>query len=160
MRFYLSHPGIATCIGGALLTVLCSVVANYGQHPLERNRVFDEYGRVCWEDEQARLDNFAARLESGPEQIGNIVVYEGRRACPGEAIARAIRAKKYIVGRRHIDPNRVLWWFGGYREDLTVILMDIPRGYPEWPTKPTVLPTDVVFIGNCDHRVRPTRCLR
>jgi hypothetical protein len=38
--------------------------------------------------------------------------------------------------------------------------MDIPRGYPEWPTKPTVLPTDVVFIGNCDHRVRPTRCLR
>src|ERR1043165_1626023 len=160
MRFDLSRVGITKCIGGALLMALCGAVANYGQHPLEQYRVFDEYGAICWEDEQARLDNFAARLDSWSDQIGKIVVYDGRRACRGEAIARAMRAKKYIVDRRHIDPTRVLWRFGGYREELTVVLMDVPRGLPEWPAKPTVSSKDVVFVGNCDHRVRASRCNR
>jgi hypothetical protein len=160
MRFSFSHAGILTRIICVLLVVLCSVIAGSKPNAGSPNRVFDEYGRICWEDEQARLDNFAARLESWPQQIGNIVVYDGRRACRGEAIARAIRAKQYIVGRRRIDPNRVLWRFGGYKEEFTVILMDVPRGYPEWPTDPTVSPRDVVFVGNCYRRVRPSRCLR
>jgi hypothetical protein len=27
-------------------------------------RPFDEYGSVCWEDEKARLDNFAVQLQN------------------------------------------------------------------------------------------------
>jgi hypothetical protein len=160
MRFSFIHCGLVTRVICVLMIVLCSAIAGAKQHPLSRNRIFDEYGRICWENEQARLDNFALRLESWPEQIGNIVVYDGRRACRGEAIARAVRAKQYIVGRRHIDPNRVLWRFGGYKEEFTVVLMDVPRGYPEWPAEPTVSPKDIVFAGNCHHRVRPARCPR
>ena len=160
MLFSLSHSKISSRIICASMMVLCITVADSKPNGSSSHRVFDEYGRICWENEQARLDNFAIRLEMSPEMIGNIIVYDGRRACRGEAVARAVRAKKYLVGYRHIDPNRVLWRFGGYQEKLNAILMDVPRGYPEWPAEPTVSPKDVVFIGNCDHRVRPTRCLR
>jgi len=162
MRFSFSHRKIYSRIICVSMMVLSLEVANSKPHASSPHRVFDEYGRICWENEQARLDNFAVRLEMSPEMIGNIIVYDGRRACRGEAIARAVRAKRYLVGYRHIDPNRVLWRFGGYQEELDTILMDVPRGYPEWPADEPILisPKDVVFIGNCDHRVRPTRCLR
>ena len=161
MPFSFSHSKISLPIICASIMMLSIGVANSGPNASSPHRVFDEYGRICWDNEQARLDNFAIRLEMSPEMIGNIIVYDGRRACRSEAIARAVRAKRYLVGYRHIDPNRVMWRFGGYQEELNTILMDVPRGYPEWPAaEPTVSSKDVVFIGNCDHRVRPTRCLR
>jgi len=112
---------------------------------------------ICWENEKARLDNFAIQLvQSG--SIGNIIVYDGRRACRGEAIARAIRAKKYLVEFRKVPDGQVMWRFGGYQEEMVVTLMDVPRGYAEYPARSTVSPEDVVFIGNCRARVRPMRC--
>jgi hypothetical protein len=38
---------------------------------------FDRYGDVSWESEKARLDNFAAALQSDPDLIGYIIVYGG-----------------------------------------------------------------------------------
>ena len=161
MRFWFSDSRILSRAICAFAVVLSCTAVDSKPKGFSPHRVFDEYGRICWENEQARLDNFAVRLQMSPEMIGNIIVYDGRYACRGEAIARAVRAKRYLVERRHIDANRILWRFAGYTEELNTVLMDVPRGYPEWPAEAiTISPKDVVFVGNCYHRVRPTRCLR
>jgi len=85
-------------------SILC-VMASFGGAAghVTPNRAFDEYGPICWENEKARLDNFAIGLLNMPDTtLGHIIVYDGKRACRGEAITRAIRAKKYLVEFRNL----------------------------------------------------------
>ena len=93
------------------------------------DRSFDEYGRIRWDDEQARLDNFAIQLMNDPDAIGYIFVISERGGCPGEAAARAIRAKRYIVEHRGVPWNRVIWREDGYMDTFLTILQPAPR---EW----------------------------
>ena len=87
---------------------------------------FDMYGTISWEDEQARLDNFAIQLQHWENMIGYIIVIEAVGGCPGEAQARAIRAKKYLVEHRGIPTNRVIWKVKGYHEQLNTTLLLAP----------------------------------
>lgn len=43
------------------------------------SRKFDEYGDINFEDEKARLDNFAVQLQNEPSARGYIIAYSGRR---------------------------------------------------------------------------------
>ncbi len=70
---------------------------------------FDQYGAISWEDERARLDNFAIEVQSDEKLIGYILVFDAIGGCSGEAQAQAIRAKRYVVEHRHIAWNRVIW---------------------------------------------------
>lgn len=109
---------------------------------------FDSYGAISWEEEKVHLDNFAIELKHGSDLVGFIIAYAGRRACPGEAKARASRAKKYVVETRGIQESRVKWIDGGYREKLTVVLQPASPGLPA-PVFPTIKPSDVEIIKNC-----------
>jgi hypothetical protein len=123
------------------------------------NRAFDEYGRICWENEKARLDNFAIQLLNEPTTLGHIIVYDGQRACRGEAVARANRAKKYLVAYRKVPPGRVVWRWGGYLSEPMTQLVIHPPGAELWPfLTTTVSLDDVTFVGNCNRRVRPVKC--
>ena len=122
-------------------------------------RAFDEYGRICWEDEKARLDNFAVQLVNvSPTTLGHIIVYDEKRACRGEAVARALRAKKYLVEYRKVPSNRIVWRWGGYQTELMTTLVIHPAGAEIWPFLPSISRDDVTFIGNCNRRVRPVKC--
>lgn len=110
---------------------------------------FDSYGNLSWDDEKARLDNFAIALQHDPNLIGYVIVYAGRRACVDEAKDRALRAKKYLVDSRGIQESRLKWIDGGYREELTVILQPIPLGAPELTASPTLKPSEVRIIKSC-----------
>src|SRR6185295_14720076 len=55
---------------------------------------FDEYGNIKFNDEKARLDNYAIQLQNQPGSQGYIIAYG---SCEGEAQARADRAKDYLV---------------------------------------------------------------
>jgi hypothetical protein len=123
------------------------------------NSAFDDYRRICWEDEQARLDNFAVALQNAERTtIGHIIVYDGKRACRGEAIARAIRAKKYLVEYRKIEANRIVWRWGGYLDEMTTTLVITPRGASIWPFIPSLSLDEITFIGNCNRKVRSVKC--
>ena len=103
---------------------------------------FDEYGSssygiISWSDEKARLDNVAAALQQEPDSIVYLSIYAGRRACVGEAQARSIRAKNYLVREHGIQADRVLWKENGYRETLTVEVWIQPR----WAVAPYPAPT-------------------
>jgi hypothetical protein len=86
---------------------------------------FDEYGNIKFNDEKARLDNYAIQLQNAPGSQGYILAYG---SCAGEAQARADRAKDYLVNTRGIDASRLVAVDGGCRSDLTVQLWVVPTG--------------------------------
>jgi hypothetical protein len=86
---------------------------------------FDEYGNIKFNDEKARLDNYAIQLQNAPGSQGTIIAYG---SCAGEAQARADRAKDYLVNTRGIEAGRITTVDGGCRADLTVQLWIVPSG--------------------------------
>lgn len=115
---------------------------------------FDEYGNIRFNDEKARLDNYAIALQNDPGAQGYIIAYGGRRGTAGEAQARADRAKNYLVNTRGIDAGRLVTVDGGYREDLTVELWIVPTG----ATPPTASPTvDASEVQTVKPRARRRR---
>jgi hypothetical protein len=96
---------------------------------LDAAQSFDEYGRTNWEDEAARLDAFANQLMQKPEMVGYIFVLNGRDLCPGEAAARGMRAKSYLVDQRGVPGNRIIWKEDGYGDNLKTVLRLAPRSW-------------------------------
>ncbi|HKO61512.1 MAG TPA: hypothetical protein VJV03_10160 [Pyrinomonadaceae bacterium] len=90
----------------------------------------DRYGNIAWDDEKARLDNFAIQLMNNPNDIGYLYVNAGRVSCKGEAQARAVRAKNYMTKVRHADWNRIIWRDIGYGDEFHVSIWLAPRGTP------------------------------
>jgi len=94
--------------------------------PLECKK-FDEYGDIKFNDEKARLDNFASALQNEAGSQGYIIGYG---ACEGQGLARANRAKDYLVNTRGIDAGRIRVVDGGCRGDLLVQPFACPPGAP------------------------------
>jgi hypothetical protein len=106
-------------------------------------RKFDEYGKVSFEDEQARLDNFAADLQNDPMATGYIITYGGRQSQPDEAQERANTAVNYLTKTRKISSERTSGVVGGYREEPTTELWIVPAGANPPMANPTVDPSEV-----------------
>ena len=152
---------------GCLITLCLSLIiiipvgSNSSANRGPFTSAFDEYSSICWEDEKARLDNFAIELLNNRTAIGDIIVYDGERACRGEAVARAVRAKKYMVEYRKVEQDRIVWRWGGYLlGDMTTTLVITPRGAHIWPFKPSLSADEVTFVGNCKNKVRRVKCRR
>jgi len=88
-------------------------------------RKFDEYGNIRFNDEKARLDNFAIQLQNEPSARGVIVGYG---SCDAEGTTRANRAKDYLVNTRGIDASRIDVIDGGCLPELLVQLWIAPQG--------------------------------
>ena len=106
-------------------------------------RKVDEYGNIRFNDEKARLDNFAIELQNDPTAQGYLICYGGRRGRAGEAQRRCDRAKDYLVTTRQIDASRIVTVDGGYKEELSVELWIVPSGATPPTATPTVQPSDV-----------------
>jgi hypothetical protein len=88
-------------------------------------RKFDEYGNIRFNDEKARLDNYAIQLQNEPGSQGTIIVYG---SCVGEGQQRGDRAKDYLVNTRGIEAGRITVVDGGCRSELAVQLWVVPQG--------------------------------
>ena len=86
---------------------------------------FDEYGNIRFNDEKARLDNYAIQLQNTAGSQGVIIAYG---SCEGEGQTRADRAKNYLVNTRGIEATRITTIDGGCRSDLSVELWVVPTG--------------------------------
>jgi hypothetical protein len=115
---------------------------------------FDEYGNIKFNDEKARLDNYAIQLQNQPGSQGYILAYG---SCAGEAQARADRAKDYMVNTRGIDGGRLVTVDGGCRSDLTVELWLVPTG-----ATPPAASTDNIIspCPECKKKATPRRRAR
>ena len=103
---------------------------------------FDEYGNIRFNDEKARLDNYAIQLQNDAGSTGTIIGYG---ACEGEGQARADRAKNYLVNTRGIEAGRITAIDGGCREELTVQLWIVPTG----ATAPSATESTVTPCPQC-----------
>jgi hypothetical protein len=123
-------------------------------------RNFDEYGLTRWADEQARLDNFAIQLQNEPDAIGYIFVYDGNNVCEGEARARAVRARDYVVKRRGIAWNRVMWRYDGFIGQFLIALQPAPRTMKisdPWFGSFASVPAVQHITDRCDLRIKRIR---
>jgi hypothetical protein len=93
--------------------------------PPDVPRKFDEYGNIRFNDEKARLDNYAIQLQNAPTDRATIIGYG---TCEGEGLNRANRAKDYLVNTRGIDAGRIDTVDGGCRSELHVELWLVPSG--------------------------------
>ena len=115
---------MAICLCATLLSTPPRASGNREATP---DSPFDEYGEIAWEDEKARLDNFAIQLQQDSDLIGYVLVYDAAGGCRGEAQARAIRAKRYVVEHRGVAWNRVIWRHEGYQSDILTMLQPVKR---------------------------------
>lgn len=108
----------------------------------------DEYGDISFDDEKARLDNFAIELQNDPTSRGYLLCYGGRVGRAGEAEKRCGRAKDYMADVRGIGRERLITVDGGFREDLTVKIVVVPAGATPPSAAPTVDPREVVIVSD------------
>jgi hypothetical protein len=111
---------------------------------------FDSYGKIPFEDAEARLDNFMVELETvnegSPHYQGFIIVYAGRSAHAAEAATTAECSKNYLMKARKADSGTIIAVDGGFRDEFTVELYIMPiDAYPP-RLMPTVSPKKVEIL--------------
>lgn len=142
-----------------LLTIviffICALRLVSAQQPTR----FDEWGRLPIRDEQARLDNLAIFLQTiEPAFVAYLMLYAGKHSCFGQIQAHAIRAKNYLVKRRGINADRIIWKDAGYREKFTVEIWTWPRNLGEPAASPSLSSRDARVVHcNPRHRIRRKR---
>jgi len=89
---------------------------------------FDMYGDIKWDDELARIDNFAIALQNSPDSTAQIIAYAGRQTYRNEASERLARVKNYLVRIRGIQPDRITTVDGGHIEEFRLQFWVVPPG--------------------------------
>ncbi|HEY0080162.1 MAG TPA: PEGA domain-containing protein [Pyrinomonadaceae bacterium] len=107
--------------------------------PIKPQR-FDEFPSVSFDDDKARLDNFAIELQNNPGARGYIIAYAGTNTRPGTADGLGERARRYMVATRGLDASRIVVLNGGYRERNSYELWLVPIGAEPPQPSPTAQP--------------------
>jgi len=97
-----------------------------------------EYTEFSREVERRQLDSFAAALRRALGAQGYILSYAAERGSPGQARARAERARGYLERTSGLDGRRIRVVYGGRRRRAVVELFIVPAGFS--PPQPTPIP--------------------
>ena len=85
-------------------------------------RKFDEYPSIAYNDEKARLDNYAIELQNDPTATAYVIVYPGVRGKPSDVQRHTTRIVDYLVNSRGINGPRIVTLVGPARDVLMVEL--------------------------------------
>lgn len=91
-------------------------------------RKFDVYPDIAFNDEKARLDNFAIQLQGEPGARGYLIIHPSRNARPGVAQRRAERAADYLVNSRGLDASRIVTRVEAAADEWIFELWIVPEG--------------------------------
>ena len=89
---------------------------------------FDSYGDIKFEDEKARLDNFAIQISHEPLSSAYILMSAGQKTFKNETAERLDRARSYLVNVRDINPIQLTTVDCGFTQELTIKLYVAPAG--------------------------------
>jgi hypothetical protein len=103
-------------------------------------------------DMSAYLDDFASQLAAEDTLVGYIITYAGKVSTKGEAKAVAERARRYLIDRRNITPEKIVPIDGGFRAATEVELYLVPRTMPAPTATPTLSPKEVTIERSKNHR--------
>jgi hypothetical protein len=111
-----------------------------------QDTMFDSYGYVSPEEEKRHLDGFAQALLRDGKAEGYIFGYAGRTAYEAEGKARAERAKKYVVEKYGVKPERVWAVEAGHSTYHAAELYVLPRGGATPRPDPDIRPSSVRIL--------------
>jgi hypothetical protein len=112
---------------------------------------------LTFEQDRARLDQFAADLKEIPNSKAFIIAYGGAVGAVGEAKSRLKCIRNYLTNHHRISSSRLVMIDGGYRAEIGVelFLVRAPDSKPQ--PAPTVKPSRVRIIkskqNGCRSRV-------
>ena len=89
---------------------------------------FDEFPAIAYNDEKARLDNYAIELQNDPTATAYVIVYPGQRGRPGDVQKQTTRLVDYLVNSRGINAQRIVTLVGPSRDELVIELWLCPQG--------------------------------
>lgn len=84
----------------------------------------DEFGPLANDDVKARLDSFAATLQSDPAAQGYVINYGPAR----QVTRREKLIRDYLVNNRGIDASRLVFVQGGAEPEIRTKLWKVPSG--------------------------------
>lgn len=94
---------------------------------------FDTWQAVTFDDDKARFDAFVERLQSRPNDMGYITIYQGidKAGSRQKKGALSRRTLNYLVKERGVDPSRfIITDDVGTRPETTFELWVLPPGTP------------------------------
>lgn len=106
----------------------CSDTCRVEFPPVPECRKFDEFPNIAFNDEKARLDNFAIELQNDPTSMAYVVVHPGTRGRPNEVQRHTSRIVDYLVNSRGVGGQRIITLVGTPRDVLMVELWVCPQG--------------------------------
>ncbi len=106
----------------------CSATCTVQFPVLLERRKFDEFPAIAYNDEKARLDNYAIELQNDPGSTAYVIVYPGQRGSPNEVQRHTNRVVDYLVNSRGINAQRIVTLVGPTRDVLMVELWLCPQG--------------------------------
>jgi len=113
-------------------------------------QIVDQYSGIQDDEERAHLDRVGNFLTpKGSRMIAYIVSYMGRKACIWEAEWRAKRAKKYLIEKYRVAPERIVDVDGGVREHWGVEIFVQSEGTCGPTPTPIVARDEVIMRGEC-----------
>ena len=105
------------------------------------SRKVDGYGAVSAAEELSRLEKLRPLLEAEHDDVkAFIIAYAGRNDRPGEALARADRARRALYDKSYFYDGRLNTLDCGRRETPSVELWVTPVGAAPPPCTPTLEP--------------------
>jgi hypothetical protein len=91
-------------------------------------RKFDEFPAIAYNDEKARLDNYAIELQNDPTSTAYVIVYPGQRGRASDVPRHTSRIVDYMVNSRGVGTERIVTLVGPPRDTLLVELWLCPQG--------------------------------
>lgn len=111
---------------------------------------YTPYDSFTWKNDvetSARLDNFAIQLSQTSSSRGYILAYAGKVARSNEGRKMADWARRYLLEKRNIPPDRVVAIDGGFRTSAGFDLFLLSDGMRPPTATPTVPSSKVKIIG-------------
>ena len=144
----------------AIAFCICMLVAVVrAQEPSNRTIMepdrFDQWGDIGLNDENVQLNKLALQAKEWPLSIIYLFIHAGQTACVGEAKARSMRVKNYLV-QQGISPERIVLTDAGWRKEVSVQVWIWPPqlGKPKVSSDLNLKPGAVKLEKNCKMKYR------
>ena len=144
----------------AIAFFICTLVAVVrAQEPSNRTIMepdrFDQWGDIGLNDENVHLNKLALQAKEWSLSIIYLFIHAGQTACVGEAKARSIRVKNYLV-HQGISPERIVLTDAGWRKQVSIQVWIWPPqlGKPKVSSDLNLKPGAVKLEKNCKMKYR------
>ena len=87
----------------------------------------------------AHLDNFAKEIKKRPTEKAYVISYAGNKDSKGESLRNLLKIQNYLVKRKKINSNQLVFLDGGCRKEGMTDFYFVPHDAPP----PTPSPTSV-----------------